>query len=463
MAFEILGARIIAPFLGSSTYVWTSLIGVIMASLSIGYWFGGRYVDKYPKKTQLGWIVLLAGISIALVNLFKGPIASKLSSSIDDEILASFIIAVVLFTAPSFLLGTVSPWAVKLQLVESSSNNVGSTVGSLYALSTLGSLLGTFLAGWVLIPALGTDHIMWILALILFITSVLLLGVKDKLTIICIGTISIANLLFAFRHQKFIAVDTPYNKVYVINDGDYRFLRLNNYINSCVNVMDDKELYYPYSRFFRLGEVLRKDAEDVLMLGGGGYAYPRYFQSVFPSKKMDVVEIDAQLADVATNHLNFNKSDHIQHIHKGARLFLNQNKKKYHYILNDIISSSDYLPFQLCTIEAVKKQFEALDEKGHLFVNLMAEEDGVGWRLLKSYTKTVKEVFPYLAILISDKAPHSSFKSYMVIASKEEVNWEAISFSEAFDFIDYSKWLDEKSEVFVLTDAYAPVNWLIKS
>jgi len=161
MAFEIIGARILGVYVGTSIFVWTSIIGIILASLSLGYWLGGRIADRKPTYRMLTLIILLAGISIVLTNYGKEILLDYLSGQIKNVKSVSIISSFSLFGIPAVLLGMVSPYAVRLEM--NNLNNTGSTVGNLYALSTVGSIVGTFLAGFYLIPNFRVSIIMFIL------------------------------------------------------------------------------------------------------------------------------------------------------------------------------------------------------------------------------------------------------------------------------------------------------------
>jgi len=151
MVFELVGSRVVAPYVGTSTFVWTNLIGVILASLSLGYYLGGKMADKNPKIEVLAWIIFSSSILIVFTWLFKDLIMTY-SGFIVDNRLRALLSAIILFVPASLFLGMVSPYAFKLKL--SSLKHSGETAGTLYALSTLGSIVGTFLAGFYLIPTL---------------------------------------------------------------------------------------------------------------------------------------------------------------------------------------------------------------------------------------------------------------------------------------------------------------------
>ncbi|MEO8650563.1 MAG: fused MFS/spermidine synthase, partial [Acidobacteriota bacterium] len=174
MVYEIIGSRIVAPFIGASTYVWTSLIGVILGALSVGYWLGGRLADQRPDTKILAGLIFGAGGLISVTILLKDVVLSFVSAASIGLAWRSVLAALFLFAPASVALGMVTPFAVKLRTV--SLADTGRTVGRLYALSTVGSIVGTFAAGFFLIPFVGSVRTLYLIAGCLFLLSVTLVS-----------------------------------------------------------------------------------------------------------------------------------------------------------------------------------------------------------------------------------------------------------------------------------------------
>ena len=171
MVIELTGSRVLAPYLGTSLVVWTSLIGIILASLSIGYWWGGRLADRRPEARLLGRIILLSAFATAFMALIKTFVLGFLQAQSGGLHTAAMSATLLLFAPPSILIGMVSPFAVRLKLEDTQTS--GRTAGKLYAISTIGSISGTFLAGFVLIPGLGSTNILLLMAAVLALASLL--------------------------------------------------------------------------------------------------------------------------------------------------------------------------------------------------------------------------------------------------------------------------------------------------
>lgn len=170
MAYEIIGSRMLGPYVGTSMIVWSSIIGIILLSLSIGYYYGGKLADEKPNHNLLAAIIGFAGIFVLISLLVKNPLLNLLTQSLNSIYLISIVASLILFTLPAILLGMVSPFAARLKIRDRRS--AGATVGYLYALSTIGSISGTFLAGFYLIPGYSITTILLLLALVLVLISI---------------------------------------------------------------------------------------------------------------------------------------------------------------------------------------------------------------------------------------------------------------------------------------------------
>ncbi len=178
LATEICASRLLAPYYGSSTIVWANIIGLTLASLSLGYWLGGRVADRNPSPQLLGRLVLAAAVLVAVIPFVSSPILDVASSGLDEvsagAVIGSFFGTLLLFAPPIVLLGMVAPFAIRLALVEVAS--AGQVAGRLYALSTVGSLLGTFVTALITIPLIGTQRTLLVAAALLAAAASTMLG-----------------------------------------------------------------------------------------------------------------------------------------------------------------------------------------------------------------------------------------------------------------------------------------------
>ena len=169
MVIEMVGSRVVAPYMGTSLVVWTSLIGIIMASLALGYWLGGVVSDKRPQTSVLSRIIAAAALLTACMAVASDPLLQAVASGLRNPYIGSIVASLCLFAAPSLLLGMVSPFIVRLAV--RSVRSAGSAVGSFSALSSAGSIVGTFLGGFVLIAFLSSQTILLLTAAVLGVVA----------------------------------------------------------------------------------------------------------------------------------------------------------------------------------------------------------------------------------------------------------------------------------------------------
>src|SRR5687768_10901790 len=220
MVYEIIGSRIVAPYIGTSTYIWTSLIGVILAALSLGYWLGGRMADKRPDVKVLAAAIFIAGGLVSVTVLINEAVLSAIHAACGPLDLKSVVAAALLFAPASVLLGFVTPYAVKLRT--RSLADSGKTVGRLYALSTVGSIAGTFAAGFFLIPFVGSTRTLYLIAASLFAVSLLLAPLAFTRTNLTILTIFIFGVTgteittwYLRTAHNLVDLDTEYSRVQI--------------------------------------------------------------------------------------------------------------------------------------------------------------------------------------------------------------------------------------------------------
>ena len=399
MMLELTGSRILAPFVGTSTFIWTSLIGVILASLSLGYYHGGKKADEDPSHKRLSQILFLAGVCIGTVAVVNQTILSTLVSSMPGIRWTAAVSACILFGPPAYLLGMVSPLAVRIRMTDVQTS--GSTIGRLYALSSLGSIMGTFLVGFYLTALVGSRNILFILCVMSILLSAL--NFRNKEQIMALLVFLAAPVVSSFGKSGLLKIrDTDYNAIQVITSPHphrdspvCRIMKLGNEYSSGM-YLDSDSLAFPYSKFYKLIYHFSPNPETALLIGGGAYSVPKYFQAHDPDLQMDVLEIDPALTRIAEEEFNFRRDGKKIPIHEDGRIFLNQNKKKYDAILGDAYQSLFSIPFHLVSEEAMKGMRESLSDNGVLIINILCQVKGENRDLLHSMVKTCRSIFPYV-------------------------------------------------------------------
>ncbi|XOU94193.1 MAG: fused MFS/spermidine synthase [Candidatus Kerfeldbacteria bacterium] len=471
MIFEITGSRILSPYVGTSTFVWTSLIGVILASLSIGYWLGGKLADKKSDYKTLALIIFFAGLLIGLITLIKDNVLVSIQHIIIDIRWASVISALTLFTIPSILLGMVSPYALKLKL--DNIDSAGKTAGNLYAISTIGSIVGTFSAGFFLIPLFGNAKILIFLSIILVVVSLLCYSKKllstRIATIILILIISLINIPSPLNAiEEFIDLDTSYSRVWIYNDIDkktnepIKVLQISSDGHSAIFLNND-ELVYEYTKYYHLAKHFFPEFYSTLMLGGAAYSYPKDFLDKYDKATIDVVEIDPKLTELAREYFGLVDNDRLTIIHEDGRTFINISNKKYDVIFGDAFTSFYSIPYQLTTIEAVNNIYNLLSDNGLAIINIASAIEGDGGKFLRAEIATYQEVFPQVYIIpVFSPSDGKKFQNIIMIALKSNIIPSFESPDKELNKYLSNLWTkDIPNDVPILTDDHAPVDYYL--
>lgn len=517
LVIEIVAGRIMAPYVGVSLYTWTSIIGVVLAGISIGAYLGGLLADRYPRSSTLGWLLFLSGIgafSISpLTNLVGG---AHFQTSLMVRIL---LITTIIFFVPSCILGMISPVVVKLAL--KNLEKTGNVVGKIYAFSTLGSILGTFATGFFLISWMGTRTILLTMGAILvicapifgnffsrkrllirFVLVLLFFFILILPLAVWVGYVAIDPEERVISSSPLEAIKTLYglafaspkdDDTYFYKESDYYTIKLkkdhtrsdggpldtlvlDHLIHSYTDLHDPFHLEYEYIRIYE--EVVRWQSEmrnpfKVLFIGGGGYTFPRFVVAKYPKAEIDVVEIDPEVTKVVHEYLGVKRDSRIRSYNEDGRWFVMNCKGKgsYDFIFGDAFNDLS-IPYHLTTKEFASQLKALLKPDGLLLANVI--DSFKAGQFMPSYIRTLEEVFGkgniHLITLTSD-FDHMGISTYVIVASpkpldmddfvktiKRKKGEEMTSFVMPPDRLQ--QYLKERYSV-VLTDDYVPVDNLI--
>jgi len=468
MIFELVGSRVLGPYLGTSLFIWTSLIGIILGSLSLGYFLGGIISDRKSEFRILAWIIFSAALFIGLTTISKDYVLAYLPRLFTGLKVQSVVAAIILFAPASVFLGMVSPYAVKLKL--RALEATGRTVGNLYAISTIGSIAGTFGAGFFIIPAFGSSNILYYLAALLAVIAMIIWIVYGKksnsIYALLFALVVIAlNISYNLQSKEYIDIDTRYNRVLIydgldpISGKQVKFMRLNNELSSAM-FLDSDDLVYDYTRFYKLAAHFNPGFQNALIIGGAAYSFPRYFVEAYENATIDVVEIDPELTRLAKEHFRLRDNDRMSIYHEDGRTFLNTSTNKYDVIYGDAFKSYLTLPWHLTTLEAVQKQYDILNEGGIVMVNIISSIEGKGSEFLQAELATFREVFPQVYLFaVQNPEDRSLMQSISLIAVKSN-NPVQLSSSdpEWNELMQHNITSLVKTNLPVLTDDFAPVD-----
>lgn len=354
LATEISASRLLAPYYGSSTIVWANLIGLVLLALSLGYWLGGRLADRRPEPQLLGRLVVGAAVFVAAIPFVTEPILDVAAEGLDElsagAVIGSFFATLLLFAPPVLLLGMVSPFAIRLAVTDVES--AGSVAGRLYALSTAGSLLGTFLPALVTIPAFGTQRTLLLSAAVLAVSGALLLPRRA----LAVAAGLVALLLLppgeiradgGLLHEE----ESRYQFIRVTDRDGVRRLYLNEGVAvHSVWRADDVLTGGVWDTFLAVPLLLDRPPERLAVLGNAGGTVARAFGEFYPRVEIDGVEIDPAVTDVAYRFFGLGDNPRVTTHDADARPFLRRTDRRYDLIFADAYHQP-YVPFYLATRE----------------------------------------------------------------------------------------------------------------
>jgi spermidine synthase len=396
---EIAAARLMAPFFGASTIVWANVIGVVLVSLAVGYWFGGRFADRHPHRRGLCTLVLLAALAVAAIPFVADPFLDVSVGALDDVSAGAFIgslVAVTVLVAPPLaLLGMVSPYAVRLAVerVEES----GTVAGRMYAISTIGSLAGTFASALLLIPLVGTRRTFLIFGLACALVAVTGLGRRVALlapaAIVALLLLPVGTIKATGDGAVLEEAETEYQYARVVEEPDgERRLELNE--GQAVH-----SLYRPgshltgdyWDELLVLPLAARPEPpRAVAILGNAAGTTARALGHYFPTTSVDAVEIDPELTKLGRRWFDLRNARMRVH-HEDARPYLRRTSSTYDAIMVDVYRQP-YIPFYLATREFFELVRKRLNPGGVVIVNVGHPEGQDD--LEKVLSATMRQVFP---------------------------------------------------------------------
>jgi spermidine synthase len=491
MVLELVAGRLIARHLGSSLYTWTSVIGVVLAGITIGNYLGGRIADRFSAKKALAVIFSVGSAACVCTIILNNFVGEWVVLWYLKWPIRVFTHVFLVFLVPSTVLGMISPVVAKMALDQGLPT--GRTVGDIYAWGAAGSIAGTFLAGFYLIATMGTVAIIWAIGAFLLLMAiiywarlwVLYVWAAIFVTLMVMGMAPIER---AARKGESLGIrektdanilyedESRYNYIVVRRlsaEPDKREFVQDTLTHSMV-VMDDIEnLEYSYAQIYAaITHKLStgKNRLTALIMGGGGFVFPRYIEAMWPGSGIDVAEIDPGVIDAAKKafgleqdtKINIFTMDARNYVDELLRRMLNGQKiERYDFIYGDTIN--DYqVPYQLVTLEFNEKIARILAEDGVYMLNLI--DTYASGRFLGSIIKTVEQTFPHVYVL-AEVVPPALRNTFVVVASKREINLDGLV-NECRKEIDIWHLKDSqmdtlRSRGIVLTDDYVPTETML--
>jgi spermidine synthase len=415
---ELAASRLLAPFFGSSTFIWASLIGSTLAFLALGYFLGGRLADRRPEPVVLYAVTAIAAVAIGMIPFVARPL---LTGSLDafrqldaGAFYGSLVGTLLLLAPPVTLLGFISPFAIRLQLLDVAS--AGKTAGSLYALSTIGSIAGSFVPALVLIPLIGTAATFFTLSLALLVPAVSgLVVVRARSVALATGFAAFAVPVLALAApagvrppDRGILLDereSAYNYIQVVDEDGRRSLILNDG-HAVHSVYDPDELLTggPWDYFMVAPQLVEGAAEpepqDVLLIGLAGGTVARQLTAAYGPIPIVGVEIDPEINEVARQYFALDELPNVDVVVADGRYALRTSDATFDLIGVDAYRQP-YIPFQLTSREFFQDVSAHLRPGGVAVVN--AGRTRTDFRLVEALGTTMRDVFPYVVAIDVDR------------------------------------------------------------
>jgi spermidine synthase len=478
MVVEVLGSRVIGPFFGVSLFVWTSLISVAMISLAIGYAMGGILSDRRSSADNLYGLISIAGVCVILIPFVRLPV---LKFSMELGLRAgAFFSSLVLFGPSLILLGCVSPYLIKI--VAREVTNIGRTVGSFYALSTVGSVVGTIMTGFFLIAYLSVTQIFFLVGGLLIMISIVYFAVFRGKRVAALAAIFLLFLPL-FGEEQLVAkqmdngtlvqlvdqTNSYYGDVKVVDytygDKHQRELIIDGLIQGGYDMVNGLP-FYPYSYLLSyLPMKINPEGKKALVIGLGAGVIPRWFEA--EGILTDVVDIDADVVEMARKHFGFQLQGDVYV--QDARYFLGRNQEKYDFIILDVFNG-DTTPAHVISLEAFQLMHQNLSGGGVLGLNLIAKLKG-DTLVSASVVKTLEQVFDNVEVYPNFN-PHKESSGNISILAYDgpavpldgsvfrSVRVHPTAAAGVYNFAQNRFHFDEDVEAILLTDNFNPMDCL---
>jgi len=511
MSLEMVAARMLAPALGNSIFVWGSVISIVMVALSVGYWAGGQLADKRDASRVLAPLIASAGVLTVLAPLVAQitlPWAAQLGPR-----LGSLAAATLIFFLPALLLATVSPLSVRLASSRGLAH-IGRSAGGLSAISTAGSVVGTLVTAFWLIPLLSLEPLVIATGFVLFAVSLAALMLPRLYTAVGkapdapsethahpargrgVAALSLALVVAGAAAGAWVLADvapvkavnergervlyrhdSQYHRITVTEADNVRHLRFDATNQSAIDLTDGFRSTIAYPNYMDLALAAKPDAKRVLVLGLGGGAITKRWWRDYPGMTIDSVEIDPAVIDVSRRFFGLPEDPKLRVFNADARRFVQSSVDTYDIVIVDCYFA-EALPSHLSTQEFLGEVKSRMAPDGVLAYNIIGSVSGEGSKLFRSMYRTAGTRWDHLWVFpigISENGLEAQRRNIIVLATDAEVGQRELV-RRIEGRVDGRVKLDgfpgfardlftgvvPLADVPVLTDSYAPTDSLIK-
>ncbi len=482
LAIELSASRLLGSIFGTSNLVWASIIGLILIYLTAGYFFGGKWADRSPEPKTFYSILAWGAFTAGLTPFIAGPVLRNAADAFDHLqvgiLFGAFTAVLILFIVPITLLGMISPFAIRLALKDS--REVGGVSGQIYAISTLGSFVGTFLPVLVLIPRIGTTKTFALFGGFLCLVAIIglwqNLGLRAALRWTWMPFLLL--LLTLFRGSSAIKstagqiyeTESAYNYIQVLEEGNFHYLRLNEG-QGVHSVYHPEQLafYGPWMQFlaapFFNPDFQPEKVERIAIIGLAAGTIARQATAVFGPVMIDGYEIDPEIIRVGQEYFNMTEPN-LNAIAQDGRWGLEHSEHTYTIIGIDAYRPP-YIPWHLTTKEFFQIVYDHLNDNGALVINVgRAPGDR---RLINGLATTIGSIFASVHVMdvpdtfnsmiyatVQPTNPSTMSRNYAALSEREKVH--PLLLEAIYRASNYMQSDPEYSMVY--TDDLAPIEWI---
>jgi spermidine synthase len=452
MSFEMLGSRYLNPYFGSGIYTWAALISTVLAALTVGYFLGGWLADRRPSAAVLGTTVIAGSVYLLLLPRFSAGLLELALATIDDIQTGSLAAAFAILFVPVTLFGMYSPFAIRLLL--RSPLHSGVVSGTVYGISTAGSIVGTLGTTFYLIPMIGTRDITLSLGLLGLIAGLALVALsyarRGSLALLFAAAFAVCGLgaepgrandlvdqkiratLLKHRDGQIAHIESQYNDIYITKRRNQLTMAFQlkgwEYTETVINLREVDDLPVRYTRVMTVAAAYVTEPKKVLMIGLGGGAISTYIGHFMPEVSIDTVEIDPAVIAAAKKYFGLRETPRVRYFAGDGRVMLKRSTEKYDIIFVDAFRGG-YVPFHLLTSEFYNLLKDRLAPGGAVAFNV---HDGT--RLYTSTLRTLTAVFPSVhlypsgegevtAVVTATPAPDGEALASRASAAQERYNF----------------------------------------
>jgi spermidine synthase len=479
--------RVFSPYYGNTIFTVSSVITIILLALSVGYYAGGVWADRHPARERFFGLILASGIVLLLLHVVGTLTLPAVSAALSIQV-GPLVSAAMMFLLPAMLLGMVSPYAIKLQMLSAPQRGVGEVAGTTFFWSTLGSITGSLLAGFVLIPAIGIGRVfvgVGVVLVLLGVIPLVVLGLARRRALASgAGALVLAFLAVQVAAAPIVDAETIvyqsdglYQQI-TIYEGMYlgrpaRFLLLDRSESGAMflDSSDPLDLVYDYTKYYSLYKVFTPRVRNALVLGGGAYSIPKALLQEVPDALVDVAEIEPTFLDLARRYFGAVDSPRLRNYVEDGRRFLQDTDTEYDLIFGDVYYSYFSVPPQFTTSEFFALAKSRLRGEGVFIANMIGDLSRRHPSLIMAEMRTFQAVFPNSYFFAVESAERTDqLQNITLVGFNSERRVDVTSppvTTHADDLIRFLRYkaIDvgrrfELSSYPVLTDDYSPVEYL---